>query len=126
MQVGRRSLIDGGAHSTSNLDLGVQAGADRIIAVVPLAFDTATPPGPLGQIVRRVPARQLSSEVALANRRGVEVLMFRPSAAEVRSHGINLMRADGLERVAEQAYEETVKALATERFVGAFSEDDAA
>jgi NTE family protein len=116
VQVGRRTLIDGGAHSTSNLDLGVQAGADRIIAVVPLAFDTAMPPGPLGQIVRRIPARMLSGEVALAQRRGVEVLMFRPSASEIRSHGFNLMRPSGLERVAEMAYEETVKALATERF----------
>ena len=116
VQVGRRTLIDGGAHSTSNLDLGVQAGADRIIAVVPLAFDTATPPGPLGQIVRRIPARMLSAEVTLANRRGIEVLMFRPSAAEVRNHGFNLMRPSGLERVAELAYAETVKALATERF----------
>src|SRR5205085_253994 len=95
VQVGRRSLIDGGVHSTSNLDLGVQAGADRIIAVVPLAFDTATPPGRLGQIVRRIPARMLSAEVALAHRKGVEVLMFRPSASEIRDHGMNLMRPTG-------------------------------
>jgi NTE family protein len=121
IQVGRRSLIDGGAHSTSNLDLGVQAGVDRIIGVVPLAFDTATPPGLIGQIVRRIPARQLSGEMDLARRRGVEVLLFRPSAAEVRNHGINLMRPHGLEHVAELAYEATVKALATERFAEAFA-----
>ena len=121
VQVGRRSLIDGGAHSTSNLDLGVQYGADRIIAVIPLAFDTAMPPGPLGQLVRRIPARMLSNEVALAHRRGVEVLLFRPSASEVRNHGFNLMRPNGLEHVAELAYEETVKALATERFSEAFA-----
>ncbi len=121
VQVGRRSLIDGGAHSTSNLDLAVQAGVDRIIAVVPLAFDTGVPPGPLGQIVRRIPARMLSAEVDLARRRGIEVLMFRPSAAEVRDHGFNLMRPHGLERVAELAYEATVKALRTKRFADAFA-----
>ena len=121
VQVGRRSLIDGGAHSTSNLDLGVQAGVDRIIGVVPLAFDTDLPPGPLSQIVRRIPARQLHAEMALARRRHVEVLLFRPSASEVRNHGINLMRPHGLEQIAELAYEATVKALATERFAEAFA-----
>jgi NTE family protein len=121
VQVGRRSLIDGGTHSTSNLDLGVQAGAERIIAVVPMAFDTGTPPGPLGQLVRRIPARMLSSEVALAQRRGVEVLLFRPSAAEVRSHSLNLMRSQGLELVAESAFEETLQALKHERFASLFA-----
>jgi len=121
VQVGRRSLIDGGVHSTSNLDLGVQAGVDRIIAVVPLAFDTGTPPGPLGQLVRRIPARMLSAEVALANRKGIEVLMFRPSAAEIGLHGLNLMRPSGLEKIAESAYEETLKALKNERFASLFA-----
>jgi NTE family protein len=121
VQVGRRSLIDGGAHSTSNLDLAVQAGVDRIIGVVPLAFDTGVPPGPLGQVVRRIPARMLSSEVEFARRRGIEVLMFRPSAGEVRNHGFNLMRPHGLEHVAELAYEATAKALQTERFAEAFA-----
>ena len=121
VQVGRRSLIDGGAHSTSNLDLGVQAGVDRIIGVIPMAFDTALPPGPLGQIARRIPARMLAAETTLAKRRGIDVLMFRPSASEVRNHGFNLMRADTLERVAELAYEATAKALKTERFAEAFA-----
>ena len=121
VQVGRRSLIDGGAHSTSNLDLAVQAGVDRIIGVVPMAFDTAIPPGPLGQLIRRIPAQMLASEVALAKRRGIEVLMFRPSAGEVRDHGFNLMRPNGLERVAELAYESTLRTLKTDRFAEAFA-----
>ena len=121
VQVGRRSLIDGGAHSTSNLDLAVQADVDRIIGVVPLAFDTALPPGPLGRIVRNIPARQLHAEMELARRRDVEVLLFRPSASEVRQHGFNLMRPHGLEHIAESAYEATVRALATDRFAEAFA-----
>lgn len=116
VQVGRRSLVDGGAHSTSNLDLAVAAGCDRIIGVVPMAFDTIVPPGPIGQLVRRIPARALSTETALATRRGIEVLLFRPSAAEVRAHGFNLMRTDGLERIAQAAYDATAATLKTERF----------
>lgn len=121
VQVGRRSLIDGGTQSTSNLDLAVQYGADRIIAVVPMAFDTVEPPGVLGRLMRQIPARRLSSEVALANRRGIEVLMFRPSAAEVSSHSMNLMRSAGLEKIAESAFEETLKALKNERFASLFA-----
>ena len=49
------------------------------------------------------------------------MLLFRPSASEVRHHGVNLMRPDGLERVAELAYEATAKALTTERFAAAFA-----
>jgi NTE family protein len=116
VQVGRRSLVDGGAHSTSNLDLAVAAGCDRIIGVVPMAFDTVVPPGYVGQLVRRIPARMLSAEVALAHRRGIEVLLLRPSAGEVRSHGFNLMRPTGLERIAEAAYASTAEALKTQRF----------
>jgi len=48
-------------------------------------------------------------------------LLFRPSASEVRNHGFNLMRPNGLEQIAESAYEATVQALATERFAEAFA-----
>ena len=48
------------------------------------------------QLARRIPARQLSGEVEFARRRGVQVLMIRPDAAELRLHGLNLMRPDGL------------------------------
>lgn len=116
VQVGRHTLVDGGAYSTSNLDLAVRAGCKVIIGVMPLAFDTATPPGLLGQLTRRIPARALSGEVQHARRRGVDVLLIRPSARELRIHGFNLMRPTGLEHVAQAAYEETAEILRTERF----------
>lgn len=116
VQVGRATLVDGGAFSTTNLDLAVRFGADVIIGVAPLAFETGTPPGPLGQLARRIPARALAGEVAHARRRGAEVLMIRPSASELRVHGMNLMRPTGLEHVAQSAYEGTAALLATDRF----------
>jgi NTE family protein len=116
VKLGRRTLIDGGAHSTTNLDLAVKAGCELIICVAPMAFDTAEPPGPLAQLVRRIPARQLSGEVALARRRDVQVLMIRPDAQELGIHGINMMRPDGLDRIARAAYEATARLLTTDRF----------
>lgn len=116
VRVGRRVLVDGGAHSSSNLDLAVRDRCELIIGVVPMAFDTALAPDRLMQLVRRWPARSLAAEVSMAKRRGVEVLLLRPSAAEVRVHGLNMMRPDGLDRVARDAYEATVRTLATDRF----------
>jgi NTE family protein len=116
VRVGPLTLVDGGAHSTTNLDLAVSDGCDLIIGVAPMAFDTARLPDPLSQVFRRRPARSLASEAALARRRGVEVLLLRPTAAEVRLHGVRFMRASGLDRVAQAAYESTARQLQTERF----------
>ncbi|MDQ1437550.1 MAG: hypothetical protein QOK43_1179 [Acidimicrobiaceae bacterium] len=116
VRLGRMTLVDGGAHSTSNLDVAVKARCDRIIGVIPLAYDTASAPNPLHQLLRRWPARSLAGEAAAARGRGVDVLLLRPSADEVRLHGLNMMRADGLDDVAKAAYESTCRALATDRF----------
>jgi NTE family protein len=116
VQVGRRTLIDGGVYSSSNLDLAVRARCDLIIGVVPMAFDPSAAPGRLAQLMRRTPARSLAQEVADARRRGAEVLLIRPGAAEVRLHGIDLMRPEGLDRVAKAAYEAAARVLETERF----------
>ncbi len=116
VRVGDHVLVDGGAHSTTNLDLAVRAGCDLIIGVAPLAYDPAGPPGPLVQLARRVPTRALAQEAGVARRRGAQVLLLRPSAKEVRSHGVNLMRGAGLERTARDAYESTARSLGTDRF----------
>ena len=126
IKVGRRTLVDGGARSTTNLDLAAKDGCDLIICIAPMAFDTGVPPGPLGQLVRRIPARQLSGETAAARKRGAEVLLFRPSARELRVQGANMMRSIGLQNVADAAFEATVEALKGDRFRAALGELPAA
>jgi NTE family protein len=116
VRVGDHVLVDGGAHSTTNLDLAANAGCDLIICVAPMAYDPGGSPGPVIQLARRVPARALAQEAGAARRRGAEVLLLRPTAAEVRAHGINLMRGGGLDRTARDAYESTARSLATDRF----------
>lgn len=113
---GSMTLVDGGAHSTSNLDVAVKAGCDLVIGVVPLAYDTAEAPSALNQLIRRYPARTLAAEASAARARGAEVLLLRPAAAEVDLHGVNMMRSEGLDLVAKAAYESTCRALATDRF----------
>jgi len=116
VKCGRMTLVDGGAHSTTNLDLAVKAGCDRIIGVAPMAFDTSAAPSSLNQLIRRWPARSLAAEAAGARGRGADVFLFRPSSDEVRLHGVNMMRIEGLDDVAKAAYESACRALATDRF----------
>src|SRR4051812_2868787 len=93
VRIGRMTLVDGGAVSTTNLDLAASAGCDLIVAVVPMAYDAAAggPVRGVSRMVRRIPTRSLAGEVAEARRRGATVLLLRPSAAEVDLHGFDSM-----------------------------------
>ena len=123
VRVGRRTLVDGGLHSTTNLDLAAGAGCRLIIGAAPMAYDTGgLLPSPLTQLVRRVPARMLVDEMEAARRRGCEVLLIRPSAGELRIHGMNLMRRGGWDLVAKAAYESACRQLETDRFRGVLRE----
>ncbi|MDQ1397628.1 MAG: hypothetical protein QOG64_2887 [Acidimicrobiaceae bacterium] len=122
MRVGRLTLVDGGAHSSTNLDLAARFGCRLIIGVAPMAFDTAAPPDPVRQLIRRIPARALAGEVSLARRRGSSVLLLRPSAAELRRHGVDLMRPTGLDAVAQAAFDHASDTLVTPRFREALAE----
>ena len=41
VKVGRMTLVDGGARSTTDLDLAAKAGCDLGIGVAPMAYDAA-------------------------------------------------------------------------------------
>jgi len=116
VRVGDMTLVDGGARSTSNLDLAAGTNPDIIIGVVPMAWDTAQAPCPAEQLPRRFAARQLAAEAAPARARGTQVLLFRPTRTEVRRHGLNLMRRRGWEDVARLAYDNAARLLETPRF----------
>ncbi|CAA9268928.1 MAG: hypothetical protein AVDCRST_MAG50-3362 [uncultured Acidimicrobiales bacterium] len=123
-----RLLVDGAAYSTTNVDLAGPAGAgcNLIIAVAPMAFDTAPAPRLTTQLSRRRAARSLAGEVASVRAGGAEVLLLRPTPAELRIHGANPMRRDGWEPIARAAYESVATALETERFQRVLRERPAA
>ena len=50
------------------------------------------------------------------------MLLIRPSAGELRIHGMNLMRRGGWDLVAKAAYESAARQLATDRFQGVLRE----
>jgi NTE family protein len=115
-QIGGRTYVDGGVHSSTNLDVAARAGVDLIICIAPMAYDPSSDVDPVGRVTRRIAANQLAHEVRLARGRGAEVLMFRPTGDDVRVQGVNLMRASGAEAVADCAYDEACRLLATDRF----------
>src|SRR5579884_678375 len=120
VRYGRRQLIDGGAHSTTNLDLA--AGHEVVIGVVPMGFDRQAPPGPLRALSRGFANQALATEVGRVRRRGANVLLFLPTASEVRRHGLNMMRSGSLLPVAQAAYQSTVRRLSEPRYAEAFAE----
>ena len=116
VRAGGRTLIDGGAHSTTNLDLAARRGAPLVIGVAPMAFETATRPGRLAQLTRRRAAVSLSRELHRARRSGAAVLLVRPSAEECELHGLRFMNPESVEAVARAAYESTSRLVDTSRF----------
>jgi NTE family protein len=116
VKVGKYTLVDGGVHSSTNLDLAAKFGCDLIIGIAPMAYEPVDAPDPVRQLVRLIPTRALSRETAYARRKGAEVLLIRPTAAELAVHGANLMRPEAGEEIARASYEAAARLLETERF----------
>ena len=110
------TLVDGGVHSTTNLDLAAEADCDLIIVVAPLGYDRQEPPGLATRVSRRPTAAAIARELVYSRAQGSVVLILRPTAAEMGFHGINPMRIDGNAEVADAAYEAATRRLQSPRF----------
>ena len=115
VRVGRRTLVDGGVHSTTNLDLATKISPDVIIGVVPMAFEPGNSLGGLDAVMRRHAQGRLSREVDQARDGGARVLLLRPSEHDLVAMGGNMMRRRGNERVTRIAYESAARQLDTPR-----------
>lgn len=112
-RVGRRTLVDGGVHSTTNLDLATKVRPDLIIAVVPMGYDEDDPPRWGERAARFHAQRALRREVAQARRLGARVVLLRPTRRDLRAFGgWNMMRRQGNEEVTRVAYESAAEHLA--------------
>lgn len=112
VRVDNRTLVDGGVHSTTNLDLATKISPTAIIGVVPMAFDPTSPPRVGADLlVRRFAQARLSAEMDQARRGGAQVLLIRPSAADLTAFGSNMMRRSGNDVVTRVAYESAARQL---------------
>lgn len=109
-------LVDGGAHSSTHLDLAANAGCDLIVGVAPMAYDPSSAPGAIRQLVRRMPSRALAREARHARELGSSVLLVRPCAEELDVHGVDALRPEDPRAIAQAAYDRTARLLETPRF----------
>lgn len=113
VRLGRRLLVDGAVSSSTNLDVAIAAGAERIVVAAPLAYDHDDPPrGPL-RLARELFDRKLECELRQARDAGAEVLVIRPDAAEAEAQGLNFLRSDEHAASAQCAYERAAGLLRT-------------
>ena len=111
VRVGRRMLVDGGVHSSTNLDVAVATGAELIIVAAPLAYDHDDPPPCHLRAARVYFDRALERELRAAEAAGARVLVLRPDAAEARAQGLTFMRTDEHGEAAELARQRTAAVL---------------
>ena len=109
-------LVDGGAHSSTHLDLAANAGCDLIVGIAPMAYDPSSAPGAVRQLVRRMPSRALAKEARHARNLGSSVLLVRPCAQELDVHGMDALRPEDPKAIAQAAYDRTCRLLDTPRF----------
>ncbi|MGK2930104.1 MAG: patatin-like phospholipase family protein, partial [Acidimicrobiales bacterium] len=115
MRVGRRTLVDGGIHSTTNLDLATKIDPSVIVGVVPMAFDPTSPPRGIDRAMRGFAQSRVAREVAQARSTGARVLLVRPRAEDLGAMGGNMMRSGDNEIVTRVAYDSAARQLSTDR-----------
>ena len=104
---GKRRYVDGAVHSPTNADLLADAGLDAVVIISPMSA-TRRGHGPAWRSLRPLHAQQLATEVKALRSRGIEVITFQPTPADVDVMGRNAM--DAQRRVAT-----TASALASAR-----------
>lgn len=115
VRAGRRVLVDGGAHSTTNADVVPASEGDVVIIAAPMAATDGALMPMQSKLARRIPIVTLRREVAGLRKAGAEVLVIAPDTAELATHGARLLRPDDTEAVALAAYDATRRILETAR-----------
>ncbi|MEA2565373.1 MAG: hypothetical protein QOD49_550 [Actinomycetota bacterium] len=91
VEIAGRRYVDGGAHSTTNLDLIGGLGLDLVVVSVPMGIAGRGLPLTADAGVRRFVRSQVQREAAGVRRRGTEIVAFQPLAADLAVMGVNAM-----------------------------------
>lgn len=109
--IGDHRYVDGGVHSATNADLAADGGFDHVIVVSPMSSDRrAFRRGPVNP-VRMWCRATLAGEVRKLRGSGTEVTVFQPGNTEQRVMGMNIFDEARCPRVADVAYEKTLRRL---------------
>lgn len=106
-----RTYVDGGAHSTTNLDLAAGLGLDLVVAVSPMTMARGVLPVTLDYPARAGLRFRLSAETRAVRKSGTEVAAFQPTAADLAVMGLNAMNPKRRHPVVTQSYESALRLL---------------
>lgn len=106
-----QTYVDGGAHSTSNLDLVAGMGLDLVVVVSPMTVARGQRRATLDYPARASLRLRLAAEVRTVRRSGSDVVVFQPTAADLGVMGINAMNPTRRHPVAGQAYQSALERL---------------
>lgn len=122
VRLGGRTLVDGGVHSTTNLDLAAKAEPRLVVAAAPMGYDPRRVPHAfniaitdISMATRQTINMSLERQRAAVANSGREVLLIRPGRDELITHRFNPMRLHNLEPVAVAAYAATARLLGRSR-----------
>jgi NTE family protein len=113
-EIGGQRYVDGGVHSTTNADLvgGLRRPADLVIVSAPMsAARGAAGSGPM-RAVRQFARLSLAREVSGLRARGIPVVTFQPTAAELEVMSGDSLDPASFAPVATQTVETTTRRLA--------------
>lgn len=109
VRIGERRYVDGGVHSTSNLDLLAGRGLDLAICLNPTSSPHARSPRTLGERIaaslRHVAGLRLADEAERVRASGTEVIVIEPTVYDLHAMGSNLMNRSRRHVVLETAVE---------------------
>ncbi|HZE05388.1 MAG TPA: patatin-like phospholipase family protein [Solirubrobacteraceae bacterium] len=115
VEIGGRLYVDGGVHSTSNLDVVRREPLDLVIALNPMsslhAEAARNPAEQLALRMRQAAGRRLGSEARRLREAGMEVLLIQPTVQDLDVMGSNLMSARRRREVTNTAVETVTREL---------------
>lgn len=95
IEIGRRTYVDGGALSSTSVDLLAGAGLDEVVVIAPMVslfFDQ--PRSPLARLERRwrrATSKRVLREIAMVEATDTQVRLLCPGPADLAAMGANLM-----------------------------------
>lgn len=115
VEIGGRRYVDGGACSTTNIDLLAAAELDEVYVLAPMAaFVLDRPRNLAGRVerqVRRQVTRRLLHEAAKVSRAGADLTVLAPGPEDLRAMGVNLMDPSRRLAVLETSLRTSTEAL---------------
>ena len=106
-----RRYVDGGAHSTTNLDLVAGLGLDLVVVISPMTVARGATPLRLDYAARAGLRFRLKTETRAVRKAGTPVALLQPTAADLAVMGVNAMNPGRRHPVVTQAYTSTLRVL---------------